>query len=823
MAAFSRGYMRMNRVLKNEMNKTRKKLSGIRGMTMGELLMVVAIITILAGVSFIMVQRHQRSLGQLERDGLAKEIFVAAQNHLAAAYGQGYLDLPDNDNAFGTGDSSLTDSEGKPIYYYIDNNSLSENSILGQMLPFGSLDETVRSGGSYIIYYQKNTGLVLDVFYCSVSATPNKYNHTFSVADYATILEYRGKEKKSQRRSVGGYNGYIIGWYGADEAANLNTIILKAPKIEVINAETLHVKVTDKNTENSGKYSIKLIITGVSSGAEKSFVLVKSTGSSETVDSSGRLAVSGTEYDVTLDDITKQGMHFADIASENDKLFIPGEDITIKAVAYSTEALSNVAYSSEETTNSLFSSIDDVADSAGTTDGVPETAFISNIRHLENLDKKISGLDNNDTFTTENPQGKINITAACQEDDLDWNKTKEGEEYWPSKSVVNLDGSGTTAGYYKPVNPEDSRNISYSFSYDGKGHRISNIKADSADAGLFGSSSYITSISNLELIDFDITGTNSAGALAGSLGTDTTANPQGTVITNVIARNSSDTSAANVSATGSCGGLVGSITGGTLQYSAASVIVENTGASGTAGGLIGKAVSGTSGSTVIDGCYSGGHTENGSYEEWLKTASHSYDVTGTTAGGLIGDADGAQIKNSYSTCSVSGTTAGGFVGSASGSIENCYAAGLIKTDDASASNANKTKGAFAGSFTGTVNDCLYYSIINEVKKTEDSKEVFDHYLGAVGDEENANITAIDEDIASYDSFVGEDSSRSTAKPYDKSLIKYYTGKYYLRSIENLSPATTVLPDEYEDWDDLFIDTHYGDWPAPEIFVVNSAS
>ena len=815
--------MRMNRVLKDEMNKTRKKLSGIRGMTMGELLVVVAIIAILMGVSFIAVQRHQRSLGQLERDGLAKEIFVAAQNHLAAAYGQSYLDLPDS--AFGNEDTISRDSEGNDIkddYYFVVNGNISGNSALGQMLPFGSVDETVRLGGSYFVHYQKSTGLVLDITYCSTGGAPNRFNHTLSESDYGLSVSLRGPSQKANRRNV---SGYIMGWYGAEEAKDLSTISLKAPTVKVINAETLHVKVTDTNTSNSGKYSIKLIITGVSSGAEKSFVLVKSAGSSESVDSSGRLTVSGTEYDVTLDDITKQGMHFADIVSQNDKLFIPGEDITIKAVAYSTEALSNVAYSSEETTNSLFSSIDDVADSAGSTDGVPETAFISNIRHLENLDKKISGLDNNDTFTTENPQGKINITAACQEDDLDWNKTKEGEEYWPSKSVVNLDGSGTTTGYYKPVNPEDSRNISYSFTYDGKGHRISNIKADSTDAGLFGSSSYITSISDLELIDFDITGTNSAGVLAGSLGTDTTANPQGTVITNVIARNSSGTSAANVSATGSCGGLVGSITGGALQYSAASVIVENTGTSGTAGGLVGKALAGagTSGSTVIDGCYSGGHTENGSYEEWIKTASHSYDVTGTTAGGLIGDADGAQIKNSYSTCSVSGTTAGGFVGSASGSIENCYAAGLIKTDDASASNANKTKGAFAGSFTGTVNDCLYYSIINEVKKTEGSKDVFDHYLGAVGDEDNSDITAIDEDIASYDSFVGEDSSRSTAKPYDKSLIRYYTGKYYLRSIEKLSPASTVLPDEYEDWDDLFIDTHYGDWPAPEIFVINTAS
>jgi len=810
--------MRINKFLKKEINKARKKLSGTRGMTMGELLIVVAIIIILAGVSFIAVQRHQRSLGQLERDGLAKEIFVAAQNHLAAAYGQSYLDLPDS--AFGHEDTISRDSEGNDIkddYYFVVNGDISGNSALGQMLPFGSVDETVRIGGSYFVHYQKSTGLVLDVTYCSRGGAPNRFNHTLSESDYALSVSLRGASQKASRRNV---SGYIMGWYGAEEAKDLSTINLKAPTVEVINAETLHVKVTDKNTENSGKYSIKLIITGVSSGAEKSFVLIKSTGSSETLDSSGRLAASGTEYDVTLDDITAQGMHFADIVSENDKLFIPGEDITIKAVAYSTEALSNVAYSSEETTNSLFSSIDDVADSAGRTDGVPETAFISNIRHLENLDKTISGLDNNDGFTTEKPQGKINITAASQVNDLDWEE--DDENFWENKSIVKIDGTKTTAGYYMPVNPEDKQNITYTFRYDGGGHKISNIKAEAENAGLFGKSSYITEIKNIELIDFAIKGTGSAGALAGSLGTDTTTNPQGAVITNVIVRNSSGSSAANVSATGSCGGLVGEITAGKVSYSAASVIVKNTGTSGAAGGLIGTA----SNASEIIGCYSSGHTRDGSYEEWINTKpadSYTYDVIGTTAGGLIGDAGGATIENSYSTCSVSGTTAGGFVGSASGSIENCYATGLIKMDDASASNANKTKGAFAGSFTGTANDCLYYSIINEVKKTEDSKEAFDHYLGAVGDEDNSKITAIDEDIASYDSFVGEDTSWGTAKPYDKSLVKYYTGKYNLKSIENLSPTTTVLPDEYEDWDDLFISTHYGDWPAPEIFVFNTAS
>ena len=59
-----------------------------KGFTMAEMLMAVAIILILAGVAFIGVARYLRSMALLERDGIAKEIFIAAQNHLTAAKGQ---------------------------------------------------------------------------------------------------------------------------------------------------------------------------------------------------------------------------------------------------------------------------------------------------------------------------------------------------------------------------------------------------------------------------------------------------------------------------------------------------------------------------------------------------------------------------------------------------------------------------------------------------------------------------------------------------------------------------------------------------------------
>ena len=166
-----------------------KKLKNNIGMTLAEMLIVVAIIGVLGGVAFVAVWNYQRSMGQLERDGIAKEIFVAAQNHLTAAYGEGYLGLSSTGNStyFGTEDTETKDEDGKDIvgdYYYYVNGGTPSAGVFEQMLPFGSVDETVRVGGSYIIHYQKDTGLVLDVFYCTRNGSPTRFNHYFADGEY---------------------------------------------------------------------------------------------------------------------------------------------------------------------------------------------------------------------------------------------------------------------------------------------------------------------------------------------------------------------------------------------------------------------------------------------------------------------------------------------------------------------------------------------------------------------------------------------------------------------------------------------------------------
>ncbi len=776
----------------------RSKLKNRIGMTLAEVLLVVALILVLAGVVFIAVSSYLRGLGQVERDGIAKEIYFAAQNHLTAAYGQGYLGFADKEYDDKTAIVGNKDTEfhndDDEVYYFIVNGTVPDNSILGQMLPFGSIDETVRTGGSYIVSYQRSTGLVVDVFYCSLSGGPQRFNHKLTEEDYSPAMGLRGDNNKKDRQNC--LDGAILGWYGASETGDLPSITLKPPTLRIVNAEKLYVEVTDTNTDKDGAL-LKLIITGVKSGSKKAYDLKIGTTDMD------RVRVNGNTYTIILDDVTIDKLHFADIVKDSGPGFIPGEDIEVHAVAYNKEKLANIAYSQKVTENSLFGSINDKKNKA----------FVGNIRHLENLDMAVSNLD-----TTNIP-----IASAEQTDSFSWidfckNNKKieskstggtESESGYDSVNIYPYTGYPTAAGSYKPIEPK------YSLTYDGKGYSISEVKVKNAadegvfekiaDAGVFGKTTSVTKISNLELLDFEIEGTATAGALAGSL--------SGCSVSNVLARNSTDAPDANIDAP-VAGGLIGNLASGSIQYSAAAVIVN---ADSIAGGLVGKADS----DSTIKGCYSAGHTKEGSYTEWVEETGNSYDVTGTTAGGLVGDSK-ATISESYSTCSVSGTTAGGFAGTASGSITKCYATGLLDQE-----RGGSAVFAFHGSGSPTLSGNYYYSLVNMVQKEEEGAKEGETqpmlpYSGYKTDTGLSQMKPIDLNAKQYNAYVGKPDKWNPAIAYDPVLIQYYGGRYPLGTIESLSSTTLGAVETDPKDPDLtyFVKIHYGDWPSPEVFFLN---
>ena len=757
------------------------------GFTMAEVLIVIAIIAVLSSLTFVNVIQYQRSMAQLEYDGIAKEIFIAAQNHLIAVDGQGYLGL--DSSKLGNAESTVS-----KIYYFAYSpinssaNKFQANpqqyTLLDLMLPFASIDETVRLGGSYIIRYQASPARVLDVFFSPVNG---QFSCDLSGKTYTDIRDLSGDDKKTRRRN---FDGSVIGWYGGEAAEGKTRGTLEAPGLEVINAEQLYVKVTDNNV-GVPNYKTKLLITGVTSTAKK---VIELSSTALRVDPSRGSATN--VYYVILDDITKSGWHFSELTPDSGAVsFFPGENVKIQALASSTSDTEirpdayavGVTQDDGEIHNSIF----DDATFKNATEF--DTAIISNIRHLENLDHRISSLyyDGRAGNAT-----VIRINKALQKEDLNWETDDHG--FWNTKSITG-EGIASENGYYMPISPV------YAINYDGQNHSITKVKAKGTEnSGLFGATIANSEIKNLELVDFSINGSKNAGALAGLL--------TGTNVTNVVAYHTAQqapdatkieavtpaTPATPTTPTNedvSAGGLIGIMNGGSINACAASLLVSG---KSYAGGLIGKVVSGN-----IGNCYSGGHTTNGKYD------ITSYNVTSPAgvAGGLIGDAGSGEISHCYSTCSVSGmTVAGGFAGTATGIITNCYCTGLVKgTDD------HTIKYAFIGSgLPGEgSSDNHYYEIINETTDQHNPYMLpYQNYTPL----QTGIISQIDATASAYNGFVGAPATWQTARAYDSNLVTYYKGKYSLKTVYQLN---ATLSGNY------FVKNHYGDWPAPEIFVLNT--
>ena len=732
-----------------------------RGFTLAELLAVVAILIILFAVIAVNVAARQRSMTRLEFDAIAKEIYVAAQNHLTVAESQDYLGLDINQAAdFGT--KVVDATHPNIISYHYD--STQNRNIQAQMLPPYAVDY----GGTFVISYQAHPARVLDVYY----SLPGKSSlltvaGTTIVDDDFSALEAQCKgdaNTKNRERFTSSAGTGVVGWYGGGDDVRQGEQLL-APTIEIHNEEQLYVKISDPNAGTG--YKLKLVVKGANPAAILTFTLDPST-----TDVGINYNTTNNSFSVLLDDITTEtksdGLRFfRDLATSN--FWSPGENLTIYAVAYSTTALTNIAKSDEKITNSLFADLTDA-------DGVAKVAYF---RHLENLDAAQSSLE---------PNG--GAYSAKQVSDLDWETKwtswKGDPDGWTNKKIVTLNEENR----FLPVN------TNYKLTYEGQKHVIKNVQINNAGAsGLFGSMTVAGSeVNDLELVDFTVTASSGdAGALIGTA--------DGVAVSNVLARNSkekdSKTAATVTASSGAAGGLIGSMTnGGSVTNSAAALVVSG----GTdAGGLIGSMSGGS-----VTNSYAGGHTTNGKYQDTAGAAL--YNVTGATAGGLIGTSS-ATITNCYSTCSAKGTTAaGGLIGnSGGGTVSTCYATGLVDAPDGSAH-------ALIGSGTATGSGNGYLWIINQDQTWMDPF-IEQYKTDPAGAETGAaGMTGTTDVTKSTDAYTDFLSGTSQARPYDIPLLKTsYGGMYPMPSIADMGVSLT----------DQYVSAHYGDWPMPETLVINN--
>ena len=693
---------------KTSMSNSIKKRLNRKGFTLAEVLVTVAIILILAGVTFVSVAQYQKNLRLMEMDGTAKEIFIAAQNHLSVAKASGDLDRlaeKANNGASGTTASTIgTKLDSAPSYadntsgeyYYVIHNVTSgiesytpsgSGAILQMMLPFGALDETVATGGNYAIVYELKSASIVAVLYSGAgnASFGNAAVINFSDDDVSKINKiYNDKsERKSYEK-----NGVtaIVGCYtGTVGSAAIPTETLEAPKLEVKNENRLHVIV-------SGNYSAKDVITLTIHGVQSNTTAIKQLNCKDN---------DNNTFDVTLDDITSDNTRFTKILSsgrftQSDETsgdaFIPGENIEISATARATDALATPKTSAVYTTSSLFADVND-----------GRTVYIQNLRHLENLSVDISDFAGNLTDKSGTTNGDI---TAIQKNDITMLS-------WDGLAFAHyLYGAGTLNDTYVAVN------VKYPLSYDGGRHEIYGLSIapylggsdqTAHNAGIFGNVTDTLSVKNLILRNDKIPANASAGKVlttnAGMLLGKTSAN---LTVDGVLAYyheteyNEADDSAVEVQASQVAGGLIGLVGGGKLEVknSAAAVYVKGGNA---AGGLIGSVSDAVNGSIVQS--YAGGHTKGGAYNttdaanQPVLEGPGRYNVQASgNAGGFIGvSTDNLSMDAVYSTASAyseipakSGSFSGN-TGADFGSKKNYYAIGPHNGTDPSTDDTAKAE------------------------------------------------------------------------------------------------------------------------------------
>ena len=256
---------------------------------------------------------------------------------------------------------------------------------------------------------------------------------------------------------------------------------------------------------------------------------------------------------------------------------------------------------------------------------------------------------------------------------------------------------GVSAAGWPPIG---SSSTPYTATFDGNGHKISNMYINisgggNAYAGLFSHVSSTAIIKDVGMVDVDITTTGPSFSIAGGLVGDN----QGGMISGSYATGplSSTPSHSDIN----------------LGYSSGS---SSSGSSSYAGGLVGR------NSGTINDSYATGDVSSSSSSSSVSSSNYSSVSSSTShAGGLVGSNSGT-ISGSYATGDVSSSSvsssstsigfsssgsssyAGGLVGDNSGTISGSYAMGAFSSSSSSsrsgAGGGSSSNSSYAGGLVG---------------------------------------------------------------------------------------------------------------------------
>lgn len=686
------------------------------GFTLVELLVVVAIVGILAGFGYVAVVQQQKSSKLTENDEIAREIFVAAQNHLTESYSTGewqklYSDPTTNSSFFGetfdqtsandgvTVDSStdhdfrvfyINGSDDVATYLTSTDGSTEPISALQIMLPLGSIDDTVRSSGHYCVEYDAVTGTVYGVYYSDETSITAD-----SVAD---IDGESGRTDSSVRESYG------VGYYGG---AYTNAI---SDEDTSSTGSSDTSTTTDENVPDKADYS--QISLEIVNGPRLLLLVTNPTANGTQADldncsvSVDNLTLHDSEgYEVQIksdadyeDTSTGLSVYILDSVTDSDKHFIEqfcststesseSSSLTVGSDIYATANLS-VTSNSDTSVGIVLSEVkSNTCNSLYGDDSDGTTASIENARHLENLSENISGcttvtdavLASDITFLDDGNSDVESFLGEIQEENDTYNFQDGSDTFNIYLIDTASDGSiedrpGADNTYYGIVNSSLT-------TFDGGGCTLSDftieVEPESTDstvttvtnAGLFAQTDHNLTISDVTLDTFSVCTSGEADSAAALIG-DVSGTSTSFQASNITIQNS--TVGTDSIRSTSSGLVLGSAESGSVVLYNCEAVGTNSVYGAAAGGLVGKA-------------------ERESTDDSLKVSMVSCSVTNDD------DGDGSM--------SVAGTEyAGGIAGLlknvSSVSMKDCS----VTTDDllipaASSDEATVSAGGLIGSVT----------------------------------------------------------------------------------------------------------------------------
>lgn len=675
-----------------------------RGFTLMEVMVVVAILAVIAGIAIPSVINMRKNMKFTERNDYAKAIFMAAQANLTEMRSKGELSLiiPED----GSAKAVIAQADGTPppsTYIYTWN---SEASIFDCVLPANSIDSAVRNG-QIIIEYNPAAGIVYSVFYYDDDDMDLK-------AQYASSALTRDEE--GRKELLLGY--YSVGNIDALDAQALDVYQL-ASTISFTNSDEalLTISVPSQTTDRTGaivnifekvqggtsgytqRMEIALTISGENTNSftviGKSALVDATLGETGVVSYTTKTgssvgAVPIVDFIFTLDSLNENknfkkiidaasggtanttGFRFGDnVSITADITFYPTADDPIVMIESSTIAGINPLFHSL-TQNPEYDA--EIAKNNVSYAVKPYILAISNARHLQNLEylAENHSTDPTDTFikqiasivfvekqaVTNNPPD--NDDSGSDDDGSENGEEAENKAIQPlSASSTESENSGNTetetttegiaikwtaeAGINAKFSPIDLSKLSYVPKIIGNGVEIHNLKIEKDTGGNTGASIGLFA----EMKDASIEGI--------------------TLVDPIITNNSAFLTGSNITDASTTGALIGTADGVTIKDCSVVSSSETFCISGNqfVGGLVGY----VKGISSFEDCEADVFVTN------INDSVQSTDQIPHILGGLVGYVEGSTatgstpiaFTNCTTTATVTATTAtdlGGMAGKA---------------------------------------------------------------------------------------------------------------------------------------------------------------